>query len=348
MFEFLWKNKPVELKLEKIQNILNYKRPPCQRPIDITHLSILTDVLNDFKPITPIYFCYYNGINFVIDGQHRLEIFKNDTTYLNKYVPVIKIKVQEEKEIYEMFKLINDNLPLPDVYRKYQHIRKIVEETYNYFITNYPKTFRNKLKTKRLLRPYIYTQDFIQQLAYILVDEEKKGLGLQEKYDIRNSQECIDLILQLNEEYSKQDKYFFNLKSDSILKRIKKNECHRQNKLLYLGLFKNDWPDHLLMFPAPEPMEPSISWDTLRKQCWMSHMGNVFKTTCWCCNINEITPFHFEAGHIKAKICGGKDTIENIRPICGFCNKSMGTMHMFEFMKKMNYNHRFNSMDIDG
>ena len=346
MFEFLWKNKPVELKLEKIKNILNYDIPPCQRPIDETHISILSEVLNnEFKPITPIYFCNYNNRNYVIDGQHRLQIFKNNNIYWNKENPIIKIKVQEPKEIYEMFQVINNHLPLPDVYRKYQEIRTIVEETYVYFIKNYPKNFRNKLKTKRLLKPYMYIQDFLQQLTYILTND---GLGLQEKYDIRNSQEYIEIILKLNEEYSKQNKYFFNLRSDSVLKKIRKNECSNDKKLLYLGLFRHDWPDHLLIFPTPEPTPtPVVSWEALRKQCWVTHMGNVFKTKCWCCNMNEITPFHFEAGHVQAKICGGKDTIDNIRPICGFCNNSMGTMHMFEFMKKMNYNHRFNIMDID-
>ena len=29
-----------------------------------------------------------------------------------------------------------------------------------------------------------------------------------------------------------------------------------------------------------------------------------------------------------------KHIIENLRPICGICNKSMGTTHMFEFMEQ--------------
>ena len=40
----------------------------------------------------------------------------------------------------------------------------------------------------------------------------------------------------------------------------------------------------------------------------------------------------FECGHVKAKTNGGKNSVENLRPICGICNKSMGTNHMYDFM----------------
>jgi len=45
----------------------------------------------------------------------------------------------------------------------------------------------------------------------------------------------------------------------------------------------------------------------------------------------------FEAGHVIAVANGGENTIENLRPICSLCNKSMGVMNLNEFIKKFGF-----------
>ena len=62
----------------------------------------------------------------------------------------------------------------------------------------------------------------------------------------------------------------------------------------------------------------------LRQQLWIKYNGETFNAKCqvkWCKNI--ITPFNFEAGHNIPFSKGGKTTLENLRPICSSCNKSM-------------------------
>ena len=56
-----------------------------------------------------------------------------------------------------------------------------------------------------------------------------------------------------------------------------------------------------------------------------------------CCEKEPIKMFNFECGHVIAKANGGQMDIENLRPICGTCNKSMKTEHMSIFKKKNNY-----------
>lgn len=51
---------------------------------------------------------------------------------------------------------------------------------------------------------------------------------------------------------------------------------------------------------------------------------------CGC----EITIANFELGHVKAYSKGGSDKVNNLRPICSTCNKSMGTMNLLEFKEK--------------
>jgi len=63
----------------------------------------------------------------------------------------------------------------------------------------------------------------------------------------------------------------------------------------------------------------------LREQVWRVYNGNKFEAKCWVqwCE-NLVTPFTFEAGHNIPRSKGGTDDIDNLRPICSGCNRSMG------------------------
>ena len=63
----------------------------------------------------------------------------------------------------------------------------------------------------------------------------------------------------------------------------------------------------------------------LREEVWLKHFGKTFSAKCpvqWC--TREISVFSFEAGHNIPESKGGKTTIDNLIPICGDCNRSMG------------------------
>lgn len=79
----------------------------------------------------------------------------------------------------------------------------------------------------------------------------------------------------------------------------------------------------------------------VRREVWYKHNGTLGEVNCPVCFRTKITPFSFECGYIKAKACGGSNAIPNIMPICGPCNKSMGTDNLHMFIKK----HWFNRSD---
>ena len=69
----------------------------------------------------------------------------------------------------------------------------------------------------------------------------------------------------------------------------------------------------------------------LREQVWIKHFGKTFAHRCiirWC--TNNITVFDFECGHDVPESKGGATTIENLRPLCSRCNKSMGNKFTIE------------------
>ena len=74
---------------------------------------------------------------------------------------------------------------------------------------------------------------------------------------------------------------------------------------------------------------------TLKMTVWYTHIGKeIGMVKCPCCNSNEISQMDFDCGHVIAESKGGSTTVENLKPICNKCNRSMRTMNMNEFKQK--------------
>ena len=81
----------------------------------------------------------------------------------------------------------------------------------------------------------------------------------------------------------------------------------------------------------------------LREQVWIKYFGKNYKHKCyikWC--KNDITVFDFQVGHNIPESKGGATNIDNLRPICSKCNKSMGSQYSideFSELSKRTINH---------
>lgn len=73
----------------------------------------------------------------------------------------------------------------------------------------------------------------------------------------------------------------------------------------------------------------------LRIAVWESHIGRKYDSNCYTCG-RPISVNTFEAGHIVPRSKGGICTIENLRPVCSMCNKSMGSMNMILYKDNLN------------
>lgn len=70
----------------------------------------------------------------------------------------------------------------------------------------------------------------------------------------------------------------------------------------------------------------------LRAAVWAVHIGETQgEGKCQCCRIMNITRDNYECGHVTSRAKGGKIILQNLRPVCGLCNKSMGTKNMDQF-----------------
>ncbi len=76
---------------------------------------------------------------------------------------------------------------------------------------------------------------------------------------------------------------------------------------------------------------------SLKIKVWNTYVGeDIGKIKCLCCNTIDITQSIFECGHIIAEAKGGETSLENLRPICSTCNKSMKTINMNDYIKIIN------------
>lgn len=77
----------------------------------------------------------------------------------------------------------------------------------------------------------------------------------------------------------------------------------------------------------------------IREQVWIKYIGKVYQNKCtisWCTNTIDV--FNFQAGHNIPESKGGDISLNNLRPICGRCNLSMGNEYTIDEWDKLNNN----------
>jgi hypothetical protein len=71
----------------------------------------------------------------------------------------------------------------------------------------------------------------------------------------------------------------------------------------------------------------------VREKLWRNYFGSSLDGKCYVCD-TMIKFTDFEASHNIPHVDGGEWHVENLRPCCRTCNRSMGTMTVDEFKKR--------------
>ena len=87
----------------------------------------------------------------------------------------------------------------------------------------------------------------------------------------------------------------------------------------------------------------------VRNAVWGKYVGMSYNALCFCCNFEPITKVNYECGHIISEKNGGKIHLDNLRPICSACNKSVGSKNMEHFMEQYGFikNNNWNGIKIN-
>jgi len=68
----------------------------------------------------------------------------------------------------------------------------------------------------------------------------------------------------------------------------------------------------------------------VREAVWVKHVGKHFEYKClthWC--PNKMTVFDFQTSHNIPESKGGSMELDNLYPLCGRCNQSMGNQYTY-------------------
>jgi 5-methylcytosine-specific restriction endonuclease McrA len=77
---------------------------------------------------------------------------------------------------------------------------------------------------------------------------------------------------------------------------------------------------------------------TLRSKVWVTYASEIYRRSkCFCCRSNEIEESNFECGHVISRRDGGPVCLDNLRPICSQCNRSMNTKNMCIFINQCGF-----------
>jgi 5-methylcytosine-specific restriction endonuclease McrA len=73
---------------------------------------------------------------------------------------------------------------------------------------------------------------------------------------------------------------------------------------------------------------------SVKSKLWIQHFGEeVANGNCYVCE-TKIRIDNFEAGHVIPDSQDGQPTIDNLKPVCSLCNKSMGDENLYDYKEK--------------
>jgi hypothetical protein len=307
--------------------------PRCQRTLDCNIVNELKNLppaeIQTLPFHTPSIQIAITPTGYkIIDGQHRCKMLYELYYENNKsYNTLITVKTCEtEEELDRWFYTINKKnsnlavdpteLLLPPDQRLYMTVR-------DHILNNYDKSCFPKKDSMHLY----FIDDLIRNMRERNIYEKNKN-----EYNYTGPDEFCEFIFQKNDEFMRKARYedFMSLAPDNIFYKKEQNNINygcilnlkRNNFLDYLE--KND--DTLICRHIPRNHRKKICKST-RNKLWAQSGGK-----CYICGIN-ITKDTFEAAHVEPFCESGNNNIENLRPSCSDCNREMGIMNLYEFMR---------------
>ena len=156
-------------------------------------------------------------------------------------------------------------------------------------------------------------------------------------YHRLNGKTLDDITVAMKSDY----KQVYKIASELEIFRYSDHSLPKQRELIFEKFntifSKRKLCDEDSTQPDPNNKKRKHASKCIRREVWNHYIGEEHGThACFCCDITVMSQFLFEVGHVVSVHNNGDLSIENLRPICSLCNKSMGTRNMLEFIKEQN------------
>lgn len=313
---------------------LSIATPPFQRALDedrvqeicAYQMSLLQRV-GSFVFIGDIILSETGSRYCVLDGQHRLEAIRR--VYCkspDSKIGLTLVKPNVHFSLRDAFDLINKNTPVPEYVLNFAEddaARQRILDFRAAFLARY-KCFVSKAKSP--VRPNINVDDFIDK---VVSNRRLSAMQL-------SSDDLLAFVSFVNVNKA-------GARSGPIVaKALLKAKKYGSEPLFltvdapdYACLDRADYFEEFLASTATAAKarkRPALS-KPLRSCVWKSAFGSCMRGSCVCCQ-RDIEYDGFECGHIISVHNGGNSSAANLRPVCGLCNKSMGSENMHSFCER--------------
>lgn len=336
------------VNMENINSVLDYQVADIQRLLNEEYiLELLEDQRKEynkhrhFSVLQSITCADFKGKRYILDGQHRVEMFrrlKREHYPLYQYIPVVIYNTSSMEEMVEYYRRINRNNPVNPL--------EISDMWFNYgkeLCSWLVKLFPSYCKTSanNCMSPHISMHAMVEYLkqyrVFERVLERSDGILLLKQ----NIVALNDYITIRYNEFMK-----FGM-SPEFSKRCAKCAKKCPTKPCFLGMWRRfEWIEICLYMIATSTTVDNVDLykfarerdkipKTLRTQVWNKRNGNTLEGGCYVCN-RELCYENMECGHVVPFAYNGSVELENLEPICKTCNRDMGIMHLNEYKKLIN------------
>lgn len=302
-----------ELDQDRVDEIVTYHRNLLVEQGEICFINCIT-------------LCRACDKLYLVDGQHRYEAMKR----LEQLAPDCNVHIEEidlsrtSLTIYQVFALINKAVPVPEyvIETMSDQVRRDVMDVVKSHMRGLYKAYDSKATNPR--RPNLK----LDTLVKVVCDNT-----ILPKLNT-DPQRIVDMVKWVNAQLS------------TLVDVPPKKASNAE--VCYIGMCP-DWQESFTSWalnhyccnpkiPIPSirlyPKRPSSKRKipaAIKKAVWLSIFPGKLKGECLLCR-GELDAMDFEAGHIvpESKM-GGDIAVKNLVPMCGKCNKSVGSRHLEEY-----------------
>ena len=316
----------------KLLECVEINNPDIQRELNDEWIQTLKNKIDYRYQTTGIYdfgridIAMLHDKLFILNGQHRYAILKNDPKYEKVDIEIKIYCCLYENELNELFMVVNGSRP-SIMFESTSHqlvlnkIRKYFQYKYAPYISLSKKPHKPNINLDNIIE-YILENNILHNMSY---------------------DEFINRLEKLNSMYLysslSQWKKWKTKNYEMLL-----SKCRDKSPLnvFVLGVFPHTYWLNILNHRVDDVPLYSVGASTqkksinrhLRRQVWKKRNHNNIVGNCYVCN-NELDYDSFECGHITSWYHGGGSTLDNLEPICRFCNNDMGVQNLLEYKRDM-------------
>lgn len=316
----------------------NFQRPEFQADLDEDKIQEMVNSFRTYRNhfISQMLLTIANikiageEINYIMDGQHRMEMIKILYEKYNENMEVfLAIHILNDENILrQLFDTLNKDSTKNNTYVKLPIFKKQgVDQFRRALGLKYVNCYNENKKQKSNIKTVNELIDELEQHNFFSNNDHLTTTELTTLIDTRHS-EYLNYVGYLEKVYLPSSHYYCDEKT--MIKDFQ-NVIFFKNNNFVEYVCNSEEPQHYFK----KNVRTGISVG-LRKKVWQNQYG--INTSGICpiigCNhiLSSVDKRGFQCGHITSVKNGGKSELSNLRPICADCNSKMSSANWCDFV----------------